>query len=79
MNDEQDLAEQDEDGGVDRRDDTPSARGRPHRHLVFAVWGYRDSSLITNRAPLGPYSRTMSRALWKSYGWGLFPMSKVPL
>ena len=28
--------------------------------------GYRGASLIRNRAPLGPYSRTMPRALWKS-------------
>ena len=27
---------------------------------------YRGTSLIRNRAPLGPYSRTMPRALWKT-------------
>ena len=27
--------------------------------------GYRGSSLMRNSAPLGPYSRTMPRALWK--------------
>jgi len=32
------------------------------------VWDYRGTSLIRNRAPPGPYSRTMPRALWKSQG-----------
>ena len=32
--------------------------------------GYRGTSLIRNRPPLGPYSRTMPRALWKSLGGG---------
>ena len=27
--------------------------------------GYRGTLLISNSAPLGPYSRTMPRALWK--------------
>jgi len=27
---------------------------------------YRGTSLIRNRAPLGTYSRTVPRALWKS-------------
>ena len=27
---------------------------------------YRGTSLIRNSAPLGPYSRTMPRALWRS-------------
>jgi hypothetical protein len=31
---------------------------------------YRGTSLIRNSAPLGPYSRTMPRALWWSYGGG---------
>ena len=39
---------------------------------------YRGTSLITNNAPLGPYSRNMPRALCWSKGGGLFPMSKVP-
>ena len=29
--------------------------------------------------PLGPYSRTMPRALWYSYGGGRFLMSEVNL
>jgi len=37
------------------------------------------SSVIRNRAPLGPYSREMPRALWRPYGGGLFLMSEVPL
>ena len=41
--------------------------------------GYRATSLIRNSAPLAPYNRTMSRALWRSWGGGLFLMSEVPL
>ena len=40
---------------------------------------YRGTSLIRNSAPPGPYSMNMSRALWWSYGEGLFLMSEVPL
>ena len=40
---------------------------------------YRGSSLIRNHAPLGPYSRTVQRALWGPYGGGLLLMSEVPL
>jgi len=40
---------------------------------------YRGTSLIRNSAPLGPYSRNMPRALWWSWGGGLFLMSEVPL
>ena len=39
----------------------------------------RGFSLIRNSAPLGPYSRNMRRALWWSWGEGLFLMSEVPL
>ena len=39
---------------------------------------YRASSLIRNSALLEPYSRTMPRALWRSWG-GQFLMSEVPL
>ena len=38
-----------------------------------------DSSPVRNSAPLGPYSRTVPRALWKPYGGELFLMSEVPL
>ena len=41
--------------------------------------GYRGTSLRRNRTPLGPYSRTMHRALWWPYGGLLFLMSEVPL
>ena len=40
---------------------------------------YRGTSLMRNSAPLGPYSRTMRRALWWSEGGVLFLMSEVPL
>ena len=39
----------------------------------------RGNSPIRNSAPLGPYSRTMPRALWNPKGGGLFLMSEVPL
>ena len=38
---------------------------------------YTRTSLIRNSAPLGPYSRTMPRALWDALGGGLFLMSEV--
>jgi len=38
---------------------------------------YRGTSLIKNNPLLGPYSRTMNRALWWSWGKGLFFMSEV--
>ena len=40
---------------------------------------YRGISLIRNSASLGPYSRTVPRALWQSQGGVLFLMSEVPL
>ena len=40
---------------------------------------YRGTSLMRNSAPLGPYSRTMPRALWWYQGGGLVLMSEVPL
>ena len=40
---------------------------------------YRDTSLIRNRALVGPYSRIVPRTLWSPYGGGLFLMSEVPL
>ena len=46
---------------------------------VLSETKYRGTSLIRNRAPLGPYSRNMSRALWWPSGGGLFLMSEVPL
>ena len=43
------------------------------RNLVlwWSDQGYRDTSLIRNSAPLGPYSRTMPRTVWWSQGGGL--------
>ena len=43
------------------------------------AWRHRGTSLIRNSAPLGSYSRTMSRTLWWPYGGLLFPMSEVTL
>ncbi|KAJ1473209.1 hypothetical protein T484DRAFT_3365307 [Baffinella frigidus] len=40
---------------------------------------YRGTSLMRNRLPVGPYSRTMPRVLWWSWGGGQFLMSEVPL
>ena len=40
---------------------------------------YRGNSLIRNRAPLGPYSRFLPRAVWWSNVGGMFLMSEVPL
>ena len=44
--------------------------------VPFASVG--SASLIGNNPSLGPYSRTMARALWWSYGGALFLMSEVP-
>ena len=46
--------------------------------LSYTTW-YRGTSLIRNTPLLGPYSRTMPRALWRSKGGGLFLMSEVTL
>jgi hypothetical protein len=39
----------------------------------------RGTSLMRNSAPLEPYSRTMPRALWQSWGGGRFLISEVTL
>ena len=57
-----------------------SARGLP----VIGVIGlqaprYRETSLVRNCAPPGPYSRIITRFLWWSQGGGLFLMIEVPL
>ena len=44
-------------------------RGGIHGVLVL-IKVYRGASLIRNRAPLGPYSRTTPRVLWWSLGGG---------
>jgi hypothetical protein len=41
--------------------------------------GYRGTSLIRKRIPLGPYRRPMPRVLGGSLGGGRFLMSEVPL
>jgi len=41
---------------------TPS----PHEGYIARRRSYRGSLLIRNSTPLGPYSRTMPRALWWS-------------
>ena len=46
-------------------------------HTVLRA--YRGTSLISNQPPIGPYGRSMPRALWRPWGGGLFVMSEVPL
>ena len=50
----------------------------PSKRLVNSGW-YRGTFLIRNNAPLGPYIRTMPRALMRPLGVVLFLMSEVPL
>ena len=59
---------------------TPKPVGPPQdpRHRP-AVGLYRSTSLIRNSSPLGPFSRTVPRALWWSLGGALCMMSEVPL
>ena len=45
--------------------------------LSASAVDYRGTPLIRNSAPLGPYSRTLHRALWWPWGRGLFLMSEV--
>ena len=47
--------------------------------LGAGVGSSRGTSLIRSRVSLGPYIRTMPRALWWSLEGGLFLMSEVPL
>ena len=49
-------------------------RRRQHPLLPNVI--YRITSLIRNSALLGLYSRTVPRALWWSWGEGLFRMSE---
>ena len=46
---------------------------------ILGVLNCRGTSLIRNSEPLGPYSRTMRRALWWPPGEGLFLVSGQPL
>ena len=47
--------------------------------IVVHGYLYMGTSPMRNSAPLGPYSRTMPRALWRSSEVGLFLMSEFPL
>jgi hypothetical protein len=50
-----------------------------HRGIQERRRRYRGTSLKRNSAPIGPYSRTMLRALWWSYGGGgCFLSAKYP-
>ena len=53
----------------------PEIGNLPERELG----GYRGTSLIRNSAPPGLYSKNMHKALWWSWGGGLFLMSVVSL
>jgi len=55
--------------------------GKGRRCGDSLVWwvAYRGTSLMRNRHPPRPCSRTMHRALWESKGGGRFLMSEVPL
>ena len=49
-------------------------------HVQYSLErGYRGTSLMKNSAPLGPYNRTMPRALRWAQGRGLFLRSEVTL
>jgi len=49
------------------------------REILRFDWTYRGTSPIRNSAPIGPYSRTMPRTMWKPWGVWLLLMSEVPL
>ena len=53
--------------------------GRAVRLLRASSLDYRGTSLIRNRLPLGPYSRTVPRALWGPQRGVRFLMNEVPL
>ena len=74
-------------GGVAAGGEPPLSRVAHSLNHCFRGWGrtplsgwsYRGTSLIRNRRPPGPYSRTVPRALRWSLGGGLFLMREVPL
>ena len=43
---------------------------RAKRTSLTAEWPYRGTLLIRSSKPLGPCSRSMPRALWRSWGGG---------
>ena len=50
-------------------------QGPQTKHMcaqLYLNFEYRGTSLIRNNPLVGPYSRTMPRALWKSWGGGAF-------
>ena len=57
-----------------RREIKDEIIGKPKESMLLLLpsFLYGGTSLIRNRRPLGPYSRTMPRALWWPYGGGCF-------
>ena len=55
------------------------ARSYDHGTPTGVPYPYRGTLFIRNRAPIGPYSGTMPRALGWSLGVGMFPLCEVPL
>ena len=51
----------------------------PRDPEAVAFQTYRGTSLIRNQPPIGPYSRSMPMALWRSLGGGLILVREVPL
>ena len=64
---------------VSKRASKERERSSPSVSILNQIGGTWGTSLIRNSAPLGPYSKTMPRALWCSQGGGRFLMSEVPL
>jgi len=56
-----------------------AAPPRCHHQEGLLPSEYRGTSLIRKSAPLGPYSRSIPRALWWSWGGGGGLLSEVPL
>ena len=48
----------------------PSRKPQVVQETPSKLKSYRGTSLIRNRTPLGPHSRTMPEALWWSWGGG---------
>ena len=64
---------------VSKRASKERERSSPSVSILNQIGGTWGTSLIRNSAPLGPYSKTMPRALWGSYGGNGVLMSEVPL
>jgi len=66
-------------GGCDQEHEEIECEGQHSAQLLHHST-CRSTSLIKNRAPLGPYTRTMPRAVWWSLGGGRgLLMSELPL